>query len=213
MISVLLPSRQREFLLRRSVQSLLGNAADPSGVEVLVAADQDDPGTVSIGEELGARVFVSSRHGYHQMHLYVNELARNARGEWLLLWNDDAVMQTPNWDSRINESPVGVLHPRSNHIASLNVFPVVSSKIIKALGHFSLSPHCDSWIFDAASEAGCVHPVDIDTLHDRFDMTGRNSDLVYQESQQGYRVQEYYDLVAQGLISRDAQLIREALRQ
>ena len=50
MISVLLPSRGHPDLLKRSVASLLDHASAVEMVEVLVAADEDDPETVKAAE-------------------------------------------------------------------------------------------------------------------------------------------------------------------
>lgn len=211
MISVLLPSRNRIRLLDRSVWSLRNSASSAKSFEVLVAADEDDDPTAEEARVLGCTVIRTERFGWSGMHHYMNALADIAQGEWLMLWNDDAVMQSTGWDQVIHRSPPGVLHMNTNHIPELNVFPVVSTKIIRAMGHFSLSPHCDSWVFDAATEAGCVVRIDVDALHDRFDMTGNNDDSVYRHSQSSYQSSAYYQMVNKGLVSRDAQIMREVV--
>jgi len=181
MISVLCPSRNRVELLDHSLTSLLSLVGTDTSYEVCVAADVDDVATQKYAKSHGLELSVSERYGYHRMNDYYNDLARMAHGEWLLLWNDDALMSTPGWNAEIQAAKPGVLKPRTNMLP-LNIFPVVYKPLVTAVGHMSLSPHVDTWLDDVGVLAGCQYDVDIDILHDgigrdlphcKFDRLGR----------------------------------------
>lgn len=209
MISVLLPSRGRPESLAASVDSLRSLAHGSKDIEVLVAADDDDPPTARAARHLGAQVVVSPRFGYDRLHIYVNTLARRARGEWLLLWNDDARMLTTGWDQRVTECAPAVLWPAHNGSPYLNVFPMVHRSIVEALGHFSLSPHCDSWMQDVAEAVGIHRHIDVAVLHDRFDLTGAHNDQTWREAQAGYRTADYHSEEMMALRQRDIDTLRK----
>lgn len=212
MISVLLPSRGRPASLVESVASLRTLASAPDLVEIHVAADPDDPPTMTAAEACEARLWVATvRYGYDRLHEYVNELTVQAAGEWLLLWNDDARMLTRGWDARVHEAAAGVLWPRHNGSPYLNVFPVVHRSIVDALGHFSLSPHCDSWVQDVAHASGVHHPIDVDVLHDRADLTGGHNDQTWREAQAGYRTADYHSPSMKAARARDVETLKSAL--
>jgi hypothetical protein len=208
MISVLLPSRGRPGPLADSVASLRDRADDPHQIEVLVAADEDDPATIDTARTLGAVTAVSPRHGYTQMHLYINALAGQANGDWLLLWNDDARMLTPGWDTRVYMAPkAAVLWPSTNNGPHLNVFPLVARRMVEILGHFSLASHCDSWVQDVAHAAGLQRRIGVDILHDRCDLTGGHNDQTWRESQAGYRTGAYHSPEMVDLRCRDVEIL------
>jgi hypothetical protein len=140
---------------------------------------------------------------------YVNLLTKRAQGQWMLLWNDDARMLTEHWDARIAESDPGVLWPAHNGSPYLNVFPVVHRKVVDLLGHFSLSPHCDSWVQDIAHAVGIHHKVDVEVLHDRFDLTGGHNDETWREAQAGYRTEDYHSPEMAALRQRDIDILRQ----
>lgn len=175
MISVLLPTRGRLEFARRALMSLQNRGSRGARSEFLVRVDGDDsfsPGDYRYGLP-GASVLIEERHGYERLHLYYNELAEFARGEWLLLWNDDARMRTPGWDKRVREA----LNPSVPAVGGFDgadyaLFPVVTHAFYEALGHFSQSPHCDSYIVEVARQAGCFVPIDgvqVDHLRDTLD--------------------------------------------
>lgn len=209
MISILLPSRGRPEALKESVASLRTHAHQPVLVDVLVAADPDDPITVAAARQCDAAVWVAPvRYGYSALHEYVNVLASMASSDWLLLWNDDARMLAPGWDERVAEAPAGVLWPRHNGSPYLNVFPVVHRSVVETLGHFSLSPHCDSWMQDVATAARIHHKINVEVLHDRCDLTGGHDDQTYRDAQAGYRTSEYHSPGMAAARARDADLLR-----
>lgn len=217
MISLLLPSRNRPDLLRRSVYTAYALAADVGNVEVLIGNDPDDETTAEVGKELherypGVRVIrTTQRFGYRMFNEYFNVLAGFAHGDWLVLWNDDALMQTFHWDLRLLAQEPGVASLITVNHRPFNTFPAVHRKVYEAMGHYSLSIHCDSWVHDVALEAGCLRETDLEVLHDRHDLTGNNNDAIYQETHSNYQTEHYYSQEMADLRHADALKVKEAL--
>lgn len=214
-ISVLLPSRGRPNDLEEAVDSLYSNARNRDDVEVLVRLDSDDP---TLREYLASPLkdvtsyFVNERgRGYPDMHLYVNQLSAFARGEWLFLFNDDARMRSPEWDRLIlgAEWPeICVLRP--NQTDAGNLFPIVSRKFYETLGHFSLSPHNDSWVESISRYLDIEYAVPglwVDHLRDSY------TDQTHTESQAAYATTspEFHAPAMQTLLMQDIEKIRKAI--
>lgn len=186
MISVLMPSRGRAEHAADAVASLRATCAHAS-LEVLVRVDTDDPDLdfyVQWARLEHVMLATGPPLGYARLHDYVNELAACAEGAHLLLWNDDARMETAGWDDVVRESLpsdapcVGSLTPLET---DGNVFPVLSRAFYDALGHFSLSPHNDTWVERVALEAGCHFDlsdrIHVEHLHGTIDDETRRAVL------------------------------------
>lgn len=180
MISLLCPTRGRTASLEASVLSLYELADCPDEVEILVAADPDEePGPWL---PLANRWWTApERYGYGRLHEYYNALAAMASGEWLMIWNDDARMLTPGWDTIIGAQPPAVLWMKANHCGGGNLFPAWPRAWSEALGHVSLVPHVDMWIQHIGQALGCQRNVSVEVFHDRFDVTGGHGDQTYAE--------------------------------
>jgi hypothetical protein len=144
MISVLVPSRQRAELLKDSVKTWLH-----PDVEVLVVIDDNEPEEVEYEQIPNIQLFKSKQHGYENLHEYYNYLSSKAKGDWLMLGNDDAFMLTEDWPLKIKEDPtfpqvLNVWNERDN------LFPIISKAWYEAVGHFSLNTHADSWVQQVA---------------------------------------------------------------
>jgi len=208
-ISILVPSRQRPELLKRSIESL-----GEGDLEVLIGLDEDDP-RLEDYQGIGTAV-IGPRHGYGSLHSYYNDLAGRARGEWLFLWNDDCVMETPDWIEvvRSYDGRTMVLNPNTNHDnwkIDMNVFPIFPRTLVEVMGHLSLCNHNDSWIEFVAREAGIMTQVPITITHDRADLTGNNDDVVYAERELGY--ENFHSEAMQQERARDVQAIRSYLER
>jgi glycosyltransferase involved in cell wall biosynthesis len=149
-ISILLPTRKRTQTLVNSINSLLANAADTSRIEILIAYDDDDEESREffantwadyIGQcSATTKVFETERFGYLRLYKYVNFLAEQASGDWIMFWNDDAVMLTENWDDAIvNETGwFGLLRmPCVNMDHPFALFPIVPRSWIDFFGKVS----------------------------------------------------------------------------
>ena len=103
-ISVLLPTRGRRELLKKSVQTLVEKANQKNKLEIIFGIDEDDEGIQDyIKDEMApyfnkhkveARANVFKPLGYENLHIYVNTLAGSATGEWLFFWKDDCIMES-----------------------------------------------------------------------------------------------------------------------
>lgn len=182
MISVLLPSRARVEMARKSIESLGDN------VEVLIWVDDDDQARDdyrTMSWDTGAQVFVRPRVGYPNMHKMVNLLARKTKGDWLLLWNDDALMHTQDWQAKLPE--LSTTKPQVLNIFNsnpeVNLFPLINRKMYETMGHYSLSAHCDSWVQDIGNKLGIhqfVPDIEVEHLRERI------NDETKQHSQGSY---------------------------
>jgi hypothetical protein len=190
-ISVLLPTRGRTDMLKRSLLSLLELAQDPTEIEIMLAFDNDDQESLEWCKEnvfpelekhgVDAMVIEFTPLGYLKLHEYLNALAGLANGNWLMFWNDDAVMQTQNWDQRITEHngkflclrmPTHNQHPYA-------IFPIVPRDWYYLLGHLSNHQLTDATISQISYILNIVQNIDVEVLHDRFDITGNNQDATF----------------------------------
>lgn len=183
MISVLCPSRGRPELLVESLSSL-----GDGDYEYLVYVDEDDPELerYTALENAKLLLYVRPRVGYKNFHLMVNELAADAEGEWILLWNDDALVEGGNVSEAVHQEdptkPV-VLNFFDPEITNMNLFPVISRPLYEAMGHFSLSTHCDSWVQDIANVLKIHKPIPGITVRHRRDLI---NDRTKEDSQGAY---------------------------
>jgi hypothetical protein len=191
-ISILLPTRGRSDMLERSVRSLIELADCPGMVQLMFGFDRDD----SIGIEcftkdlqpwladnnVKYKAMLFDPLGYIRLNEYVNALALASAGRWLVFWNDDAVMETPNWDSEImqydGQFKLLAFHTHNDHPYS--IFPIVPRRWLEVLGY--LSPHqiSDAWLSQQAYMLDIWQRIPVHVLHDRHDLTGNNNDTTFQ---------------------------------
>lgn len=220
-IAVLLPSRGRVISLIDSTASLINQAERPDLLEILVAADPDDPKTA----EYAARIprtscwIAPERYGYRGLHHYFNGLCDLVgpfnNMAWALLWNDDARMLTPGWDRVLRDQPSELIVADlwvDKHSPDLCTFPAIRRWAIAALGTFSpVTCHCDTWWQDIGRALNGIRPVPIKVDHQRFDLTGKHDDPTYREGQAQYRSAEYYGPVVQQRLREAVETIRGAM--
>jgi glycosyltransferase involved in cell wall biosynthesis len=158
-VSVLLPTRGRTESVKSSIESLLETAIEPENIEILFRLDDDDD---TDPEELQAlhtnvKIITGPRlKGYQSLDIFYNELCEIATGEWLFLWNDDAVMLSDCWDLFLLEEcenqllvQVGEEAMFSNHNPMecfTSPFPIMNKRYYEILGHFSLSYYNDTYV-------------------------------------------------------------------
>jgi hypothetical protein len=192
-ITILLPTRGRTDVLKRSLESLLSKARNTSRLELLLGIDEDDIGTkeyiqteiVSLLKEAGVdcRANVFKPLGYENLHVYVNTLAANATGEWLFFWNDDGVMVTDGWDDVIDSytGQFKLLAPKDNHDGHpYAIFPIVPRDWFVLMGHLSQNAQNDAWLSHIAYMLDIFERIDVEFIHDRADITGNNDDSTFQ---------------------------------
>jgi hypothetical protein len=192
-ISLLLPTRGRSEALTRSILSAVDTADDINSFQVLLGFDDDDTATVDyftkeLQPELDRRGVNYQAHvfapmGYIRLNEYVNGLASHSDADWLIFWNDDAVMETQGWDTVISnhtgQFKVLAFHTHNDHPYS--IFPIVPRAWFDLFGY--LSPHqiSDAWISQQAYVLDIWKRIEVNVTHDRFDLTGNNHDEIFEK--------------------------------
>jgi hypothetical protein len=190
-IAVLLPTRGRKAMLERSIHSLINLAENPQNLQLLFGFDQDDDvGKDTFVQDLGPwldhrdisyRALTFPPLGYLRLNEYVNALAKQSDAQWMIFWNDDAVMETPGWDREImrwkDKFRLLAVHTHREHPYS--IFPIVPRAWLDLLGY--LSPHqiSDAWLSQQAYMLDILERIPVHVLHDRFDLTGANNDNTF----------------------------------
>jgi len=192
-IAVLLPTRGRTATLTRSLMGLLEKAGDLDSIQVLLGLDNDDEiGITHFQEELEPQLEEMGVHytaiafepmGYSQLHDYVNTLAQASSADWMFFWNDDAVMNSQDWDLEITKHTgqfkLLAVHTHNDHPYS--IFPIVPREWLDVIGHLSLHSMNDAWLSQIAYMIDVFERIDVDVTHDRADLTGNNLDSTYKQ--------------------------------
>ena len=192
-ISVLLPSRGRTEVLKKSIETLINTASNPQRLEILFGLDDDQPeiqeyiktdiADILKEKKIEAKANVFKPLGYENLHVYINTLAGNATGEWLFFWNDDCLMVSEGWDDVI-ESYNGqfkLLGPKDNHDGHpYAILPIVPRDWFILMGHLSQNAQNDAWLSHIAYMLDIFERVDFEFIHDRADITGNNDDETFQ---------------------------------
>lgn len=216
-ISVLIPSRNRSDVLDKSIWSLVSRVAGENPwrkIEILVRFDEDDKEPIKHLTKNWGDVPVSftigPRHGYRNLHLYYNELAEKATGDWLMQWNDDAIMETEGWDQKIHAQGSGL--KVLNATGRLNLFPIISRELYEVLGHWSLQAHSDSWLQTIGRMNGIEYPVDLQIRHLRDEGL---EDQTKKESLKTYSVTspEFFSRPMQEKLRRDVRKVHKAVER
>jgi hypothetical protein len=190
-IAMLLATRGRTESLGRSIHSLVELADDISRVQIMFAFDNDD--------DIGFKYFVDElqpwmdqrdisytamkfeRMGYVNLHKYNNAMAKQTDSNWLVIWNDDAVMQSQGWDTTIMsyEGQFKLLSFKTHNMHPYSIFPIVPRTWYDLLGYISPHPTQDGWVSQQAYMLDIYQRITVDVLHDRFDLTGNNDDDIF----------------------------------
>ncbi|MDA8191108.1 MAG: glycosyltransferase family A protein [Gammaproteobacteria bacterium] len=140
-ISVLIPTRGRVSKLRRALDSLRDNADDPSIIELVLRVDFDDKLTQTFLRQRQEMFIVGPREkGYASLPKFMNQCASISTGDVIMMFNDDAIVETSGWDTKLlscaNDYPDGVFNIGVDTGLNANLFPfsIVSRRIFKKLG-------------------------------------------------------------------------------
>lgn len=180
LVSVLIPTRGRVPHLLRAIDSLVSLAEDKKNLEFIFKVDDDDKETIDACKKLETlivcKTIISPRgRGFHEMHEWVNQMCAYATGDWLFLFNDDAKVVVQNWDSKVFFCGTDKAWPGIDDICLIvaptvdrpfaQEFILLRKATYELLGHFSLSPHNDNWIYGVMNFCGCVIHSDIFIEH------------------------------------------------
>ena len=190
-ISILLPTRGRSKVVHKSLKSLIEKAHDLSKIELIIVVDNDDVETIDyfknvIIPELNLKnihltLLLCEPMGYGKLHKYVNLAADMSTGSWLVFWNDDAVMLSQDWDKTIMEhqGEFKLLAFTDNHKHPYSIFPIVPREWYILTGILSEHAHTDAWLSQIEYTLDIYQRIDVNVLHNRYDLTGDNNDQTY----------------------------------
>lgn len=157
-ISLLLPTRGRKALVARLFDSLRETTSDLSRVEIVLCVDEDD--VESLGMEFDPVFNVRKIIGKRStMGTYNTKCLEQSSGDIVILFNDDIVVRTRNWDRTIID--FDARHKDKIYLAYVNdlfkkekvgSFPILSRKTCDVLQDPFPSPykgeHIDYHLFD-----------------------------------------------------------------
>ena len=187
-------TRGRPELAFRSLKSLIKNAHNVDEIEFCVAIDNDDTNSIDYfnttvvpwfeRNEYDILVLSFDRLGYAKLNEYMQTLALNSKGAWLIIWNDDAVMDTEHWDKEIVSytGQFKLLAFQDNHNKHpYSIFPILPREWLVLFGTLSPQQACDAWVSQVAYVVDIFKRIKTTITHDRHDLTGNNNDTTYAE--------------------------------
>jgi len=124
--------------------------------------------------------------GYIRLNEYVTEMAKHSNSKWIMFWNDDAIMESQNWDEEImkyqDQFKVLAVHTHREHPYS--IFPIVPRDWLDLFGYMSPHQLSDAWISQIAYLVDIFERIPVWVTHDRYDLTGNNNDDTYKNRPQ-----------------------------
>lgn len=190
-VSVLIPTRGRAERLRRMMSSYICTSNLLTS-ELVFRADEDDQETLALLDSTPWEVCVGPKlDGYRSIPAFLEEMVRIARGDVLMVGNDDMIFETFGWDEKVlaeaNKYPDGLF---DIGLETLNTehFPF---SIISRLAHEKLGFVYDPrlfWgdIFLRDVMAGFGRAVLLPGVKVTHDWAGYTPDAVFREAD-GYK--------------------------
>ena len=201
LISLLCPTRGRPENALRLAKSLLDTTADPERIELLFYIDDDDKNEGQYLELLD-KWLKEKNDPFAKCEVTIgpaisiseswNTIAARAKGDLLIMANDDQVYKTNAWDHRLDEEVMqysdGVFCMwfedginGSGHCA----FPIVSRVWYQTLGYFTPGIfkfiYNDTWLMELGKRCDRLHFIsDIFVEHLHFTVNKSELDETYQ---------------------------------
>jgi hypothetical protein len=187
-IAVMLATHKRTDALSRSVFSLLKFTKNLNRIQLIFGIDDNDTiGTDHfvdvIQPELDRRgvdyIALSFEPlGYLKLNQYYNRMAEEADADWLMVWCDDAIMETQDWDERVAEctGEFKLLKAHAHNEHPYAVFPILPAEWREVTGYFAHHQMLDAEVSQMAYMLDVMKIIEITITHDRADLTGNNKD-------------------------------------
>jgi hypothetical protein len=187
-IAVMLATHKRTDALSRSVFSLLDRTRNLDRIQIIFGIDDnDDIGTNHfidvIQPELDLRgvdytALSFEPMGYLGLNQYYNKMAEEADADWLMVWCDDAIMETQDWDERVAEctGEFKLLKAHAHNEHPYAVFPIIPAEWREVTGYFARHQMLDAEVSQMAYMLDIMKIIEITITHDRADLTGNNKD-------------------------------------
>lgn len=169
-ISIVIPTRSRIHMLSDVLNNLYEKCDNPNRLEAICAFDKDDIESLSRLHELpdkpNLKFSVSeNNHKYLGLHDVVNAACYSAKGDLIGTWNDDPIMLTRGWDTRLigmaQRFPWAVIQT-----GGFTQFPFITRNVYNVLGHYSMHFSIDDYITFVGMRAGIEIRCPIEIHHD-----------------------------------------------
>ena len=168
-ISVLVPVRPNSVKLSKFLDGYFSMTRDQKNTELLLMVHHRDKNRFIVENDLRLRVFfednIVTRLGQRGHHVYINELAKHAKGDWMFCLAEDCIFLMEGWDNclrkeisdlRINPSKFFVIMPPFDPPGAVE--PMFSRGCFNALdGRLVAYPNTDSWMNTVMSRVGTGH--------------------------------------------------------
>lgn len=182
-IAVLLPTRSRTDALTASVTSIVDLAHDVSRIQLVFGFDDDDkigldhfatviqPMLDQRGVDYEAQAFKSM--GYAGLNRYYNHLAKSTSADWLFVWNDDAVMETKDWDQVIEQytGQFKLLKVHTHNDHPYSIFPIMPRAWYDLMNHLSRHQMIDAELSQLAFLLDIMQVIEVDVTHNQVELT------------------------------------------
>jgi len=138
-ISILVPTRRRSAKYSRMLDSLFSLADSPDDLEVITYIDDDDIESLTLDTSLWNVVkIVGPREAMGKLNA---ACYARSRGDIIMLGNDDMVVRTRGWDTRVRDEverfpdKVYLLYPNDLHKGNkICTFPILSRVTCDSIG-------------------------------------------------------------------------------
>jgi hypothetical protein len=184
----MLATHKRTDALSRSVFSLLDRTKNLDRIQVIFGIDDND----SIGTDHFVNVIQPDLDrrgvdylalsfeplGYLGLNQYYNRMADDADADWLMVWCDDAIMETQDWDERVSEctGEFKLLKAHAHNEHPYAVFPILPAEWQEVTGYFARHQMLDAEVSQIAYLLDIMKIIEVNITHDRADLTGNNKD-------------------------------------
>lgn len=174
--SVLICSRGRPTLLTEAVDSCVSLAKHKNLIEFVLKVDDDDKDTWETAQQIKNRLtgtccvkicYGPRGNGYDDIDKWLAQMSKEAQGDWLFIFNDDAKVTVQDWDVKLNglvvphcwhicPQDVWMVVPEANNNPASNEFVLIRRNTSLLMGHLGLTPYADQWLIEVL---GMVHSV------------------------------------------------------
>lgn len=182
LVSILLPTRKRPAHLCAALDTINSFATNKQDLEFILKLDDDDQETIDLVQKFKSlikiKTLVTERgRGYGDLHLWYNEMARMATGDWLFPFTDSARMTQEGWDTLIETmcmvkdttwhgcKDICLLLCQTIGKPRAQEYLFIRRGIFDVLGFISGGIPINQWIISSVSILGCAFPIPIEIQH------------------------------------------------
>ncbi len=177
-ISILIPTKNGIHNCNNTIKSILENCSGKHTIEILLKVDIYDENYINDIHKLqykdNIKIIISKEeYGSGGLHLYLNEMYKICDGDWILPFNDDALILTKNWDILLEEydynEPIILRHLRVSGKTAADqadyYFPFISKKYLEITKRLSTFPFYDGYILEISKKCNIRKNVNIQFNH------------------------------------------------